>query len=205
MKFSGSPPRDFNPGRRLVDAPPMLARRLTSLPTSNPSTTGADVVGIRADPHRARAELGALRRLGVLGAARAAFRAVLLDRSTRVRILLAAVIAMSFVDLDMTLVYARTTGMVEHNPIAREIMSTGSVWLLILWKLVTVSIAVVLLNRVRRHASGELGAWLCMGVLCWLTVRWVDYNDEIAVLQFVATSPAVRADPKFVMIPDQIP
>lgn len=185
----------------------MLAHSAPSVPTSTPPAGGAVPVGVRpaADGLLLRREAVPLRRLGVWGVVRAACRAVLLDRSTRVRILLAAVIAMSIVDLDMTLVYARTTGMVEHNPIAREIMSTGSVWLLILWKFVTVAVAVGLLNRVRRHASGELGAWLCMGVLCWLTARWVSYNDEIAVLQFAATSPAVRADPKFVMIPDQAP
>jgi hypothetical protein len=109
---------------------------------------------------------------------------------------------MSIVDLDMTLVYARNTGMVENNPIARQIMSTGSAGLLVVWKFITVSIAVGLLHRVRRHVSGELGAWLCMAVLLWLTQHWVKYTEEIAVLQCAVTSPAVRADPKFVMIGD---
>lgn len=174
------------------------------MPSSIP--TGMAVsVGDAATPAPAPHRVAQLRRRGVLGTLRAAFRAVLLDRCTRVRILLAAVIAMSIVDLDMTLVYARNTGMVENNPIARQIMATGSVWLLIVWKFVTVAIAVGLLHRVRRHLSGELGAWLCMAVLCWLTQHWVKYNDEIAVLQCTVTSPAVRADPKFVILPDETP
>ena len=162
-----------------------------------PSPSAVPVVGVRPDTPR--------RGLSLAAGLRAAARAVFLDRSTRVRVLLAAIIAMSIVDLDMTLVYARSTGMVENNPIARQIMSTGSAGLLVVWKFVTVSIAVGLLHRVRRHASGEIGAWLCMAVLLWLTQHWVKYTEEIAVLQCAVTSPAVRSDPKFVMIGDVDP
>lgn len=139
---------------------------------------------------------------GVLAITAWALRTILLDRSSRVRIMLAAVIAMSLVDLDLTLVYARNTGMEEHNPIAREIMNTGSAGLLVLWKLLTMSVAVGLLYRVRAHRTGELGSLLCLVVLCWLTARWLSYNSEIESLQCAATSAAVRADPKFVMITD---
>ncbi|XVJ60890.1 MAG: hypothetical protein HEQ23_16465 [Tepidisphaera sp.] len=129
-----------------------------------------------------------------------AVRAGLASRQTRVRILLAGVVVMSLVDLDLTLVYARTTGMVEQNPIAREIMSTGSAWLLVAWKLFTVAVAVGLLYHARRHRAGELGSWLCIAVLCWLTARWLNYNEELQLLQCAATAEAVRMDPKFVLI-----
>ena len=107
---------------------------------------------------------------------------------------------MSLVDLDLTLVYAKTTGMVEQNPIAREIMQTGSVGLLIIWKMLTVTVAVGLLHHARRHRAGELGSWLCIAVLCWLTARWISYNEELQVLQCAATADAVRSDPRFVLI-----
>jgi hypothetical protein len=127
-------------------------------------------------------------------------RAVVFDRATRVRMMLAAVVAMSIVDLDMTLVYAKTTGMVESNPIAREIMQTGSVWLLIAWKFLTVATAAGLLYRVRQHRAGELGSWLCLAIMLWLTARWLSYNEEVQILQCAATSAAVQGDPRFVLI-----
>ena len=137
---------------------------------------------------------------GWSAAALGAVRASAFDRQIRVRILLACIVAMSLVDLDLTLVYAKTTGMVEQNPIARGIMQTGSVGLLILWKMLTVTIAVGLLYHARRHRAGELGSWLCIAVLCWLTARWLSYNEELQVLQCAATADAVRADPRFVLI-----
>jgi hypothetical protein len=166
-----------------------------------PATTTTRHDATTADPElRSGLEsgLGAdgrlVRRLG------RALRAVVFDRPTRVRMMLAAVVAMSIVDLDMTLVYAKTTGMVESNPIAREIMQTGSVWLLVAWKFLTVTIAAGLLYRVRQHRAGELGAWLCLAIMLWLTARWLSYNEEVQVLQCAATSAAVQGDPRFVLI-----
>lgn len=151
---------------------------------------------LAAAPHHAATATRSPWLAPVLGAVRTGFA----NRQTRVRILLACVVVMSLVDLDLTLVYARSTGMVEQNPIARQIMSTGSAWLLVAWKLFTVSVAVGLLYHARKHRAGELGSWLCIAVLCWLTARWLTYNDELQVLQCAATAEAVRMDPKFVLI-----
>lgn len=166
---------------------------MLSTPVRQPVTTTAKERSPNYRDHTARRALRVVRALG---------RMLLIDRASRVRSILAIIILLSLVDLDMTLVYAKYTGMVEQNPIARELMSRGAVWSLVGWKFATVAIAVGLLYKVRKHRSGELGAWLCLGVLCWLTARWMHYNDEISVLQAAAVSPMVQSDPKYVMIPE---
>ena len=59
----------------------------------------------------------------------ASARRIAFHRPWRVTAVLAAVVALSLVDLDLTLLYSTTLGMVEINPIARSIMGLGSIWI----------------------------------------------------------------------------
>jgi hypothetical protein len=36
--------------------------------------------------------------------------------------------------------------------------------------------------RWRKRATAEAGALFCVGVLAWLMVRWVSYNEQASVL-----------------------
>ncbi len=125
---------------------------------------------------------------------------MVVHRPWRVTSVLAAVVALSLVDLDLTLLYATTLGMVEINPIARSIMGLGSIWVVIAWKLFTAGTSVGLLYYTRRFAVGELGAWVCLATLVWLTGRWMNYNHDVVVMNNAETRDAVARDPEFVMI-----
>lgn len=114
--------------------------------------------------------------------------------------ILAAIVALSLVDLDLTLLYSTTLGMVEINPIARSIMGLGSVWGIVAWKLFTAGTAVGLLYYTRRYATAELGALVCLGTLVWLTARWMNYNHDAWVLANAEMREAVARDPEFVML-----
>lgn len=119
-------------------------------------------------------------------------------RNVRVIALLTAIVLLSLGDLYMTLVHVRTVGMFEGNPLARTVMSLNSPALLSLWKLATIVATVGILFWVRRTRQAELGAWLCLIVLTWLTLRWAMYSDAIAEAGLSLESS--RDDPRFVMV-----
>src|SRR5262245_27522846 len=62
-------------------------------------------------------------------------------RAVRVLALTAAIALMSAADLYITLVYLKSGGMSEGNPLARWVMATGSAGALAGWKLVSVGVA----------------------------------------------------------------
>jgi Domain of unknown function (DUF5658) len=103
-------------------------------------------------------------------------------RGTRVLILLIGVVLLSLADLYMTLEHLMNFGLLEGNPVAREIMAHGSPAAVILWKLVTVGFAVGVLFWARRRAAAEAAAVFCCLVLTWLTCRWSAYNDQVSRL-----------------------
>lgn len=113
----------------------------------------------------------------------------LTDRSRRVVLLLGAIALMSVADLIMTIEYATSVGLFEGNPIARAVMSYGSAPLLACWKLATVGVCLWILFRARRTGSGELGAWICVAALAWLSFRWTGYNTLMA--EIAAAAPIV--------------
>jgi len=102
------------------------------------------------------------------------------SRGVRVLVLLLAVLLMSLADLSMTLTHLTTVGMLESNPVARSVMAMGSPWLLAAWKLATLALGLAILYVTRRTVIGEIGAWFCFAVLIWLSIHWVQYNNEIA-------------------------
>jgi hypothetical protein len=100
-------------------------------------------------------------------------------RPIRVVCLTIAIALLSLADLHITMLYLRTVGMGEANPIARFVMEHGSETLLIAWKCASVSVACLVFFQCRRHRVAELAAWFALAVLVWLLVRWMGYADEV--------------------------
>ena len=101
-----------------------------------------------------------------------------LHRSERVTWLLLGVVCLSIADLVLTISYLTTVGMSEGNPIVVWLLkSTNSVWPLVLYKGLTVSICVTLLYRTRFKRQSELAAWCAMLILVTLSIWWNQYSQ----------------------------
>lgn len=122
-------------------------------------------------------------------------------RSNRVVALTAMIALLSAADLYISLVYLRSVGMSEGNPLARWIMATESTSFLIWWKTLSVALGCGIFLYARRSRSAEIGAWLCCAVLVWLTVRWADYSREVTSLTPVLSSLSQSADATWVVNP----
>ena len=103
-------------------------------------------------------------------------------RTFRVAALLTAVVAMSLADLYLTLTHLRGAGMGEGNPIARWVMSANCIWALGAFKLGLMGISTLILWKVRQRGSAEIAAWLCCGVMVWLTMQWKAYSEALPAL-----------------------
>jgi hypothetical protein len=124
-------------------------------------------------------------------------------RPCRVIALLSAVILFSLADLYMTLVHLLHFGMLEANPVARAIMELGSPAALILWKLITVGVAVGILFGARRRWTAEWAAAFCCFVMVWLTGRWAVYNLQAPQMTPAMQAVAQRQQPGWVtMVPE---
>lgn len=125
------------------------------------------------------------------------------SRSRRVCLLLAGVLVMSLADLDMTLAYARSVGLMEENPLARLVMTYGSAWVLALWKIASVGLCLFILYKARRTRYAEIAAWICFAVLVWLSVRWTTYNNEMPLLTNYLSSRENSGDHRWVTLGDE--
>ncbi len=104
-------------------------------------------------------------------------------RSRRVVLLIVGIVVLSLADLVITLLYLKSRGMMEANPVAAWIIAhTGSGVLLTAYKVLTVAICVGLLFRLRRHVEGEIGAWCAVLILAVVSFHWYQYAREIDVL-----------------------
>lgn len=123
-------------------------------------------------------------------------------RAWRVVGLTIAIALMSLVDLYITLLYVRSVGMGEANPLARWVIEHFSPAVLITWKLLTIAIACSIFGIARRTRAAEIGAWVSCAVLVWLTVRWTDYSREVAHLTPVLHVISQSDTAKWVHRPD---
>lgn len=119
-------------------------------------------------------------------------------RAVRVVMLLAVVVVLSLADLYMTLAHVTGAGMLEENPLARRVMAFDSPALVVAWKGATAGIGVALLFAIRRRLSAELGAWACVLILTWLTIRWEQYAAHVADLTPYLPSMAEVSDGQWV-------
>lgn len=113
-------------------------------------------------------------------------------RANRVALLVLLIAVLSLADLFMTMEHLRGVGMSEANPIARMVMSYNSPAILVSWKLATILLTSLIFLMARTRRLAEIGCCVCLCALVWLTVRWLNYSDEIA-----RATPAVHALAQF--------
>ena len=100
-------------------------------------------------------------------------------RARRVTLLLTTVVVLSLADLLFTILYLRSTGMIEANPIAAFLIRSTQSWeALLVFKVATVALCVALLYRVRRYPEGEFAAWGAAAIMVLLTLHWSHYAEH---------------------------
>lgn len=130
----------------------------------------------------------------------AGWRIPLAGRGPRVCLLVAIVALLGLVDLDLTLMYARTIGMSEGNPVARMVMGTNSVAAVVAFKLLTMLVAswIILHHRGTRYA--EMGAWVMTIVMGALMVQWCVYVQGMPELTPLLAQLDHIPDPRWIVL-----
>jgi hypothetical protein len=103
-------------------------------------------------------------------------------RPLRVAALVLLIASMSTADLYLTLTHLNGVGMAEANPIARWVISFNCGWVLAAFKVGLVGFTYATLLLYRRRLSTELAAWLCAGIMVWLTLQWKAYGEALPAL-----------------------
>ena len=160
-------------------------------------STGGAVSGGHADafaPLALRPNGGSESEVGV-------FAFVRRGRPVRVLLLALVIFVMSAADLYITGLYLATIGMAEENPLARLVMSSGSMGYLSLWKMLTNLPTLLLMSADRKRLVIELLGWVACAVLVGVMVRWVQYADETHMLMIALQDLQAGADHRWVMMP----
>jgi hypothetical protein len=126
-----------------------------------------------------------------------------LSRRRRVTLLLAGTFLMGLADLYMTLVFVRSVGMMELNPIARSVMATNSPAVLAVWKISLTLLGVGILFYLRGFRRTEIAAWgvfIAMGVLMCHWYSFARYAGS-SPAEFLAL--AQSEDPRWVTMPGE--
>ena len=116
---------------------------------------------------------------------------------------MAIILVLSLADLLLTLTYSTTCGMTEVNPVAHLFMMSGSVTGLVLWKFATVGLSAALFWKMREHRTAEMGAWLGVMVMAWLTCHWITYTSELSSFTPAIQQLAESNDPRWVVMQQQ--
>lgn len=119
-------------------------------------------------------------------------------RALRMNMLLSATALMGLGDLDMTLQFVRSVGMIEVNPLARALMEGQSPLPVVLFKLGTILFCVSVLYMARKRRHAEVAAWTCFLVMAALTMHWTRYSDGMAELTPEVSAMAAADDPRWV-------
>lgn len=130
---------------------------------------------------------------------------MLANRPFRVVLLVAAIAAMSLVDLYLTLLFLTHTGMSEANPLARAMIAYQSPAILAAWKCTTVLLSVGILIYIRDRRSAELGAWIGAVVLALLMAHWTRYIDHKVSFTQEMQLVSAEIDPSFVSLGQVVP
>jgi len=64
----------------------------------------------------------------------------------------------------------------ELNPLARRMLLSGSIGLLVAYKVGMTGIAAAVFWRLRRYARAELALWLIVVVYIMLALQWANYT-----------------------------
>lgn len=121
-------------------------------------------------------------------------------RGARVTTLIIAILLASLADLALTLEFLTSVGMAEANPVARAVIGTGSVALVVGFKLGMSLTACAILLAARRHRTAEIGAWAGALVMAWLMLRWNDYIDQSPMLTGALQGRQHAFEPRWVVL-----
>jgi len=116
-------------------------------------------------------------------------------------------ILMGLDDLQLTLTYMTSVGMIELNPLARQMIEIGGADQLIRFKLFTIALSGGLLYLLSRHTIDERCAWLSCAVLLALSIQWANYtkqstNDGPMTAALASLTAASEIDHRWVIIKD---
>lgn len=101
-------------------------------------------------------------------------------RSERVMLLIAAIVMMCLGDLTMTMDHARTIGLFEANPLAREVMRSHSPEVLLTFKCASIILGCSLLGFLRKTRIAELGSWAALFAMTLLCIHWNGYSQGLS-------------------------
>jgi hypothetical protein len=121
-------------------------------------------------------------------------------RALRVALLVVVCVLISLADLEMTLLFTQSVGMVELNPIARLVMATDNPLAVIAFKVVTMSFGLGTLYWHRRRPYAEYGAWVCFLTLVWLSARWFSFTHIVENYTPEHFEHMAAADHRFVIM-----
>ncbi|MFZ4573837.1 MAG: DUF5658 family protein [Phycisphaerales bacterium] len=121
-------------------------------------------------------------------------------RCTRILLLVFATLVMCVGDLYMTLTFALSVGMIEANPIARELLQEHPVAVLVIWKLATLAFFGSVLYFARKTRVGEIAAWACFFIMGGLTVHWLSYTTRVSGFTAEFAALAMSDDPRWIAL-----
>jgi hypothetical protein len=94
----------------------------------------------------------------------------------------------SAADLFLTVWAHRFTPLIEMNPLARGLLETGAIGLLVVYKGAMTLLGSSLLWWNRKHGRAELALWGMVFVHILLAIRWSNYTDRC--MQAPADAPS---------------
>ena len=103
-------------------------------------------------------------------------------RERRVGALLGVLWLLSLGDLCLTVWAHRYTPFHEVNPIARAMLESGAVGVLVLYKLALTGCGTTIFWHVRRHGRAELALWAVVLVYVRLAVQWAQYAHGVIAM-----------------------
>ena len=106
----------------------------------------------------------------------------LAGRHRRVGELLAVLWILSLSDLFFTIWAHRFTPFYEMNPIARALLESGAIGLLIWFKLVMTATGSTIFWRTRRHGRAEIALWLIVVIYVLLAFQWSSYTSGAVMM-----------------------
>ncbi len=126
--------------------------------------------------------------------------AVVSARVRRVTLLVLAMVIMGLADLALTLEFLRAVGMLEANPIAREMIAIGGAGQLVRYKLFTIVLSAGLIYLLRRHRAAERCAWVSVVILLGLSAHWRVYAETIVRPDVFPDPATLAADARWVTL-----
>lgn len=98
-------------------------------------------------------------------------------RDRRMGELIVAVCLLSACDLVFTLWAHYFTAFHELNPLARQLMQSGMIGSLVIFKVGLTAVGAMIFWRLRHRIHAEVGIWLVLVAYVLLTFRWSNYTS----------------------------